>query len=318
VLLHVDTDFGGDPDDACALAMLLGWPDVEITGITTNLDRGGQRAGCVEHYLELAARRDIPVAAGASASLTNDEQFTSTWGDERYWPDAIVPEPSSPEHALDLLADSARRAATIVAIGAFTNLALLELARPDTLRDAHIVAMAGWLTPPDDGLPDWGPEFDFNVQCDTKAADIVISAARVTFVPLPVAMQAQLRGRDLGRLRASGPIGALLARQSEVYASDSGMEARGRDYQRLADDLVNFHWDPLTAAVAAGWSGAAAEDVTLETRLEGRTLVLREAPDGRRHRVVAGIDAESFTEAWLAGVETADRRAATRRGSAAR
>jgi hypothetical protein len=131
-------------------------------------------------------------------------------------------------------------------------------------------------------------------------------------------MQAQLRGRDLGRLSASGPIGALLARQSEVYASDSGMEARGRDYQRLADDLVNFHWDPLTAAVAAGWSGAAVEDVTLETRLEGRTLVLREAPDGRRHRVVAGIDAESFTEAWLAGVETADRRAATRRGSAAR
>ena len=36
--VHVDTDFGGDPDDACAVAMLLGWPDVEIVGITTNLD----------------------------------------------------------------------------------------------------------------------------------------------------------------------------------------------------------------------------------------------------------------------------------------
>jgi inosine-uridine nucleoside N-ribohydrolase len=318
VLLHVDTDFGGDPDDACALAMLLGWPDVEITGITTNLERAGQRAGCVEHYLGLAARRDIPVAAGAETSLTTDAQFTSTWGDDRYWPDPVTPRPSSAEHALDLLADSARRGATIVAIGALTNLALLERARPDTLRDVSIVAMAGWLAPPGDGLPDWGPEFDFNVQCDTKAADIVLGAARVTLVPLPVAMHAQLRRRDLDRLRTSGPIGALLARQSETYGSDSGMEARGREYPRLADDLVNFHWDPVTAAVAADWSGASIADVTLETQFQDGVLRLHETPGGRSHRAVAGIDAEAFTEAFLTGVETADRRASTRRGSVAR
>jgi inosine-uridine nucleoside N-ribohydrolase len=33
--LHVDTDFAGDPDDACALAMVLGWPGVELVGVTT-------------------------------------------------------------------------------------------------------------------------------------------------------------------------------------------------------------------------------------------------------------------------------------------
>jgi hypothetical protein len=31
--------------------MLLGWPDVEIVGITTNLDAGGCRAGCVAYCL---------------------------------------------------------------------------------------------------------------------------------------------------------------------------------------------------------------------------------------------------------------------------
>ena len=46
--VHLDTDFGGDPDDACALVMLLGYPDVEIVGITTNLDSGGRRAGYVQ------------------------------------------------------------------------------------------------------------------------------------------------------------------------------------------------------------------------------------------------------------------------------
>lgn len=33
--IHLDTDFGGDMDDNCALAMLLRWPGGEITGITT-------------------------------------------------------------------------------------------------------------------------------------------------------------------------------------------------------------------------------------------------------------------------------------------
>ncbi|MFB4263717.1 hypothetical protein [Nonomuraea sp. GTA35] len=37
--LHIDTDLGGDPDDLCALAMVLGRPEVEIVGITTCGDR---------------------------------------------------------------------------------------------------------------------------------------------------------------------------------------------------------------------------------------------------------------------------------------
>src|SRR6266536_5765741 len=68
--IHLDTDLGGDPDDACALAMLLGWPGVEVVGITTTIDPGGRRAGCVAHCLQLAGRDDIGVAAGAGVSLT--------------------------------------------------------------------------------------------------------------------------------------------------------------------------------------------------------------------------------------------------------
>ena len=38
--IHLDTDLGGDTDDLCALAMLLKWPSVQITGITTNTEDG--------------------------------------------------------------------------------------------------------------------------------------------------------------------------------------------------------------------------------------------------------------------------------------
>ena len=86
--MHLDTDFGGDPDDACALALLLAWPEVEVIGVTTTLEHGGRRAGCARYVLGLARRSDIPVVAGAEETLTGN-RFPCTWGDERYWPDSF-------------------------------------------------------------------------------------------------------------------------------------------------------------------------------------------------------------------------------------
>ena len=45
VKLHLDTDLGGDIDDLCALAMLLKWEGLEITGISTVAEENGRRAG---------------------------------------------------------------------------------------------------------------------------------------------------------------------------------------------------------------------------------------------------------------------------------
>ena len=164
--IHLDTDFGGDPDDACALALLLAWPDVEIVGITTNLDPGGYRAGCVAHYLKLAGRTEIPLVAGAGATLTSGEQYLSTAGDARFWPEPIAARPASPGAAIDLLCQSVEMGATVVAIGAATNLALLEIAQTATLAKASVVFMGGWVQPAEGGLPEWGAEMDWNVQCD--------------------------------------------------------------------------------------------------------------------------------------------------------
>jgi len=54
--IHLDTDIGGDTDDLCALAMLLGWPGVEFVGVTTCSDPGGLRAGLARYALRLAGR----------------------------------------------------------------------------------------------------------------------------------------------------------------------------------------------------------------------------------------------------------------------
>ena len=45
--IHLDTDFAGDTDDACALAYLLARDDVDLVGVTTVADADGRRAATV-------------------------------------------------------------------------------------------------------------------------------------------------------------------------------------------------------------------------------------------------------------------------------
>ena len=303
--IHLDTDFGGDPDDACALAMLLGWPDIDLVGITTTADREGRRAVYVAHCLALPGRDDIPVAAGAGLSLTTLRRTDPVIDDERHWPSTIAPRPSPPGAALDLLSQSIARGATIVAIGPYTNLALLEILRPGSLRQVPVVVMGGWVQPPAKGLPAWGTDMDFNVQWDTRAAEIVAATAELTLVTLPATLKAHLRAADLPRLQASGPLGMLLARQSEAHAQDAKMGELGRSHAGLPDDLLNFHYDPVACAVAVGWPGAAVEKTRLKPILEGELLRFQPHQQGRLTRVVVDLDGVAFSECWFTTVEAA-------------
>jgi inosine-uridine nucleoside N-ribohydrolase len=307
MLIHLDTDLGGDPDDACALAMLLGWPDVQLTAVTTTIDPGGLRAGCAGHLLRLARRTDVPVIAGAAKSLTRPETLPPATGDSRYWPRGLRPHPASAGAALDALQRSIDLGATVVAIGPYTNLAVLELLRPGALAHATVVVMGGWVDPPEAGLPEWGPERDWNVQWDTQAAGVVLAAAGdLTLVTFPATLAAPLRARDLPRLRASGPVGRLLARQGEARAADAGMLELGKAFRQLPDDLLNFHYDPVTCAAALGWPGAAKSTRRLRPVLAGGVLRCRPDKSGRQFTVVSKVDGEAFAETWLCAVEAAD------------
>jgi len=308
VRIHLDTDIGGDPDDACALAMLLGWPGVEVTGVTTTIDRGGLRAGCAAHVLGLAGRADVPVAAGASVSLTTGLPADPACEDERMWSRSVAARPSSAGEALDLLDRSIAAGATIVATGPYTNLALLELARPGSLARTPIVLMGGWVRPPAEGLPAWGPDMDWNVQWDTRSAEVVFAAASsLTLATLPATLRAHLREADVTRLRATGALGELLARQSLARAQEAGMRELGRAHAALPDDLLNFHFDPVACAVAVGWPGAVVEEARLRAVLEDGVLRFQPDPAGRPTRVVVDLDGPAFSEAWLTAVETAQR-----------
>jgi purine nucleosidase len=306
--LHVDTDFAGDPDDACALAMVLGWPDAEVTGVTTVADPDGTRAGYVRYFLDLAGRPDIPVASGAAVSSTTGQAMGSLPEHDRYWPDPVTPHLSPPVAALDLLSRSIASGAAIAAIGPYTNLANLHRAQRGVLKRTRVIAMGGWTGPLDSDLPTWGPDRDWNVQSDTSAALTLLHHADVTWVPIAATARVHLRELDLARLSASGAVGQLLARQARAHGEDRGYQALARCHPGLPDDLQNFHHDPLACAVALGWPGAAVARLRVRPVLDDdRLLRFDPCRDGLPCRMVTAVDGTGFADSWLAAVERVRR-----------
>lgn len=309
--VHLDTDLGTTVDDLAALVMLLGSPDVELTAITTCIDPGGRRAGYVRYALRLAGRDDIPVAAGAEVALTTLAMPGEIPDEQRRWPEPAAPAPSPAGSALRLLTDSIEAGATIIAVGPFTNLALLAIERPDLLARADVVMMGGWFDAGSEGLPSWGPVRDWNVQCDTTAAGVVVAhVGEVTLVPLSLTIRTHLRRCHLERLGVAGPLGRLLAHQAVEQAAERSTGELARAHAALPDDLLAFHHDPLTCAAALAWPGIKLEERRLAVVRDEGNDALRFADDqqGRLVRVGVDVDTDAFSALWLASVETAERR----------
>jgi purine nucleosidase len=302
VKVHLDTDLGGDIDDLCALAMLLRWPGVELAGITSNCENGGRRAGYARYALQLAGRSEIPVAAGADGAGGYYRVLPGLPPEDRYWPEPIPPVQNPLQDALDLLRTSIEQGAMVIAIGAYTNLALLERQRPGILKQANIVLMGGYVHPVRPGYPQWGSDMDWNIQIDVASAKLVIErAAALLMVPLSVTVETFLRRAYLPTLRQSGALGALLAHQAEVFAEDEQNETRfGLTCAGLPEDTINFQHDPLACAIALGWrEGVEIQELPVRLFVKDTLLVQRSDPEGFPIRLVARVDGARFSQFWL-------------------
>jgi inosine-uridine nucleoside N-ribohydrolase len=298
--VHFDTDFGGDIDDLCALALLLARPDVEITGITTVGEESGRRRGYAEYTLGLVGRPEIPVAAGADVSSGCFRWPMGYYDDTLYWPEPIARKPNPLDDALVLLERSISQGATIVPSGPYTNLLLLERKWPGILKDVPLYLMGFYVNPVPAAFPQWDIDTDWNVQSDVAAASFLLEARAPTMIPCDVTLQTSLRRAYLSGLAKAGPIGALIARQAEAFARDEGYEDKyGRTYAGLPDDTINFLHDPLAVAVALGWEGATIETLPLRPEVnDAGFLRAMIAADGKPTRVVTRVDGMGFGDWW--------------------
>ncbi len=299
--VHLDTDIGGDIDDLCALAMLLRWPDeLILTGITTVAEVDGRRAGYVRRVLSMVGRTEVPVAAGADVSQGYYPYPLGLPPEKRYWPTSVSPSPNPVDQALDLLKSSIDQGATVVAIGPYTNLHLLERRFPGILRGATVVLMGGYLYPPRTGFPQWGNDMDFNVQVDVGSALTVFQRSSPILVPISATVETAVRRAHLQGLLRAGPLGRLLARQAEAFARDEQFAAKYvPTCPALPIDIIDFLHDPLACAVALDWrDGIVIEELPVSVEVAGGALFERRDTSGGSIRLVTRVDGDRFSQFW--------------------
>jgi purine nucleosidase len=249
MILYLDCDTG--VDDALALGVLLGHPDVRLAGIGTvsGNTSAEQAAANTLGLLTLAGRDDVPLAVGEHDPLAGAYHggAETVHGDNGVGGVELPAASRDPVDgtAAELLAELARTHAGelhLLATGPLTNLAralALEPGLPGQV--ASVTAMGGAVRVPGNVTG----HAEANIADDPEAAAAVFAAPwPVTLVPLDVTMRHRLTDADRDAIRTAG---------TAFHRALADMLGTYFDYYEpvLGERRVPMH-DPLAAAIAAG------------------------------------------------------------------
>jgi purine nucleosidase len=196
-------------DDALALLLAHGDPNIELVGVTTvggnvGILRTTANALALREYLHF---EKVPVAAGAGEPLVGEPRDASHVHGERGLGTVELAEATlavSELHAVDFIIETLRAAPGaihLVATGPLTNIALALKKEPAIARwAASFTIMGGSFT-----RGNATPAAEFNIYADPEAARVVFDGDwQVTMVGLDLTLQAQANGPVVQRLAALG------------------------------------------------------------------------------------------------------------------
>ena len=206
----LDTDIGSDVDDALALAMLFGSPDVELLGVTTVYGDVTVRAQIARRLARLAGRDALPVVPGAGEPLSGAEAWWAGFEGRLYadlGTEAFVEDMTATEFLVETVLSHPGEVC-VVAIGPLTNIALALRADPGFAQAVRRLYVMG-------GRFD-RPEPEHNFKSDITAADEVFrSGIPATVVGLEITTQARIEPDHLTQIAPAGALGRQL--EAEVH-----------------------------------------------------------------------------------------------------
>jgi purine nucleosidase len=286
--LILDTDIGGDIDDAVCLAYLLMHPQCDLLGITTVSGEPEKRAALASVLCQVAGK-DIPIYPGLDLPIIGEQR---QWAAEQAvalprWPHrSLFPQ----GEAVEFLRRTIRAhpgEITLLTIGPLTNIGLLfalDREIPHLLKE--VVMMGGVYLRAD-------PDLEWNIRLDAVAAAIVFrSPVPVRAIGLDVTLQVTLPADEVRR-RFTVPILRPVLDFAEVWFE-----------QRPA---ITFH-DPLAAVAIFDPAPAGSEDaichfepglVTVDLATDPGRTVFTPGQSGAPHAVAVEVQPERFFDEYF-------------------
>ena len=222
-------------DDAMAILLAHGNPEIELVAITTvagnqTLDKTSLNA---RRVATVAGIRDVPVAAGCDRPLTRELKTAGYIHGESGLDGPAFGEPTVPldsRHAVDLIIELLMHSngdITLVPTGPLTNIAMAVRKEPRIVpKVQELILMGGAYT-----RGNTTPAAEFNIYVDPEAAEIVFRAGwPLTMVGLDLTHQALAAPAVLERIAALGTPVARIAVQlmeffRQTYRRNAGFDS---------------------------------------------------------------------------------------------
>ncbi|WP_313531212.1 nucleoside hydrolase [Shinella sp.] len=294
----IDTDPG--QDDAAAIMLALGSPELQILGITTvagnvPLSRTSTNARII---LEFCARTDVKVFAGADKPIARPlitaehvHGKTGLDGPELHEPQT----PLQTQHAVDFIIETLRSepegSVTLCTLGPLTNIATALQKAPDIAGRVREVVMMGG------GFFEGGnitPAAEFNIYVDPEAAAVVFqSGIPIVMMPLDVTHKVLTLKSRVAKLREIGNRPATALVEMLEFFERFDVEKYGSDGGPLHDPTVIAY---LLKPELFGGRDCNVEIETASPLTVGMTVVDWWQVTGRKHnaRVMKDVDADGF------------------------
>jgi purine nucleosidase len=226
-----------DPGHDDAIAMLLAWgsPEIELVGVTTVM--GNQTIEKVTRNALSVARvagiTGVPFARGAHRPLVREVEVADSIHGESGLDGPVLPAGTielDPRHAVDFIIDTVMAAdpgtITLVPTGALTNIAMAVRKEPRIVeRVKQVVLMGGGVN-----VGNWSATSEFNIVIDPEAAHIVFNEPwPLTMVGLDLTHEALATPSVATAIAAvgTGParfVGELLEFFGHTYRDQQGFE----------------------------------------------------------------------------------------------
>ncbi|MFH8793581.1 nucleoside hydrolase [Streptomyces sp. NPDC017941] len=220
-------------DDAIAMLLAHGNPDVELVAVTTvvgnqTLEKVTRNALSVARVADITG---VPFAAGCPRPLVRTVETAPEIHGESGIDGPVMPEPVlglDDRHAVDLIIDTVMAhepgEITIVPTAGLTNIALAARKEPRIVeRVREVVLMGGGYH-----TGNWSPVAEFNIKIDPEAAHIVFNAGwPVTMVGLDLTHQALATPEVVERIARVGTKPAVFVNELLDFFGAMYLRAQG-------------------------------------------------------------------------------------------
>ncbi|HYU83214.1 MAG TPA: nucleoside hydrolase [Kribbellaceae bacterium] len=249
--LIIDTDLGGDPDDAFALAVAA-LTVAELALVITTDEAAGERARFARYLLDLLGRPEVPVVSGAD--LGNTRYFCV----EGLAPAAVGTQPADVAAAVETVCTRPGPVRWL-GIGPVSNLAAMLTNRPDLAERFVVTQMGGALRYRDPA------KAEHNFRLDPAAASRLLHDVR-----RPTLVMSDVTFNPAMEITRDSPLYHKLAAQD---APDWARVVK-EHFDRWADRFHpgSMQHDALALAAALLWPGIrfGRERVTLDDQARMR------------------------------------------------